>query len=47
MLRKKSDVSTSTSAGVSDSNESLLDTIILSPDEHDDDMTIISPSKFP
>ena len=47
MLRKESDVSTSTSAGVSDSNESLPDTIILSPDERDDDMTIISPSKFP
>jgi hypothetical protein len=47
MLRKESDVSTSTYAGVSDSNESLPDTVILSPDQRDDDVTIIAPSKFP
>ena len=45
--KESSDVSTSTSAGVSDSNESLPDTIILSPDEADVEVTIIPPSKSP
>ena len=45
--KESSDVSPSTSAGVSDSNESLPDTVILSPDEADDEVTIIPPLKSP
>ena len=46
VFRKESSVSTTTTfAGVSDSNESLPDTAILTPDEAGDSVTIISASK--
>ena len=45
VFRKESSVSTTTFAGVSDSNESLPDTAILTPDEAGDNVTIISASK--
>ena len=47
MLKKKSDASTRKSGGQSDSNESLPDTIIVSPDQLDNEKTNNSPSKLP